>query len=347
MPQNRIENARRILVVRQHDQLGDMLVAVPLLRALRKKFPDSLIAVVARPKNAAPLRHHPYIDRLFVFDKERFWSAPAELRRFFLGVRDFEPDVAIVPFTNSFSTTSSLIAFASGAPVRIGVRRIGAERNALSGLCTHTVDLDWSADPHRHQTLRNLDAAGSLALSTDDLRHEIGFSAEELESGRRAAEEIRSSRPSLVGLHVGGKATNRWPAERFAAVADRLRDELGAAVFLTSGPVDSGPVARFLAASCERPALVHGLPLRPVAAIIHHASLYLTNDTGMMHVAASTGCPTLSLFGPTDPLQWAPLGDSHRYLLSPSGTMLDLSLDDVFEAAGDMLRVRRDPTVAS
>jgi len=332
-----LEAVHRVLVVRQHDQLGDMLVAMPLFRALKKRFPGSTLTVIARPKNAEPLMHHPFIDSLLIYDKEGFWSCPKAFFGFLAELRHLQPDVAVVPSTNSFSATSALLAFLSGAPIRIGARRIGEEQNPFAFLFSHPIDLDWESEPHRHQSLRNLDNARFLDVPMDDLRLEMGFTEEELRYGQRRASELRGTCLWLVGFHIGGKRENRWPPEQFAQLADRLHKELDAAVFLTVGPVDAKPLERFLITAQIPHAVLSNLPIRLAASIIRYTNLYVTNDTGMMHLAASTGCRVLSLFGPTDPLQWAPFGDEHRYIRSESSDMEAIDVETVFAAAKEML----------
>jgi heptosyltransferase III len=111
-------------------------------------------------------------------------------------------------------------------------------------------------------------------------------------------------RPILI--HPGaGAVWKRWPPDQFAHVARRLRDA-GRPVALLAGPADRAAVHAVLA-RIDLPVL-ENLPPRALAAVLSHADLYIGNDSGVTHLAALAGAPTLALFGPTDPASWSPLG---------------------------------------
>ncbi len=329
----------RILVVRQHDQLGDMLCVVPLLRALRHAFPGGRISLVASPLNAEIMRHHPFVDEILVYDKRRFLRSQLSFLRFCRSIRAFHADLTVVPATVSMSVTSDLIGLLSGAPGRIGAGALAGQSNPSAFCFNRPVTLDWSDDPHHHHTLRNLDILAPLGIREQDLTCVIGLSAEER---RAAAEELaasRSGRTMLVGMHPGaGKKENRWDARRFAAIADRLAAELNAGVVVTAGPMDDEPLAIFLGAlRTARPLVVHNRPLRGAAALIDGLDLFVTNDTGIMHVAGATSTRVLSLFGPTDPRQWAPIGPKNRYITSKDGNINSITEQEVFDAMRALL----------
>jgi ADP-heptose:LPS heptosyltransferase len=84
---------------------------------------------------------------------------------------------------------------------------------------------------------------------------------------------------------------------------------------------------------------MHNEPLREVAAVISNCDVYVTNDTGMMHVSAGVGTPTLSLFGPTDPLQWAPPGDAHHFILGSAQNVNNIPTEKVWHVLLEMLRL--------
>jgi ADP-heptose:LPS heptosyltransferase len=101
--------------------------------------------------------------------------------------------------------------------------------------------------------------------------------------------------------------------------------------------MDDKPVremARGLSVPCS---IIDRRPIRTVAAIIAHADLVITNDTGIMHVAAAVGTPVLSLFGPTDPHQWAPVGERHRFLQGSDGRISSIEVKEVMTNAREML----------
>jgi heptosyltransferase-2 len=142
-----------------------------------------------------------------------------------------------------------------------------------------------------------------------------------------------------VAYHVGaGKVPNRWPPEKFAELINAIGREMNAATILVSGPMDEEPVeevSKRLDVSYYVFAKQH---IRVVASCIACVNLLVSNDTGIMHVGAATGVPVLSLFGPTDPTQWAPTGPLHRYIHSSSGNIADIQVGEVASIAREMLR---------
>jgi heptosyltransferase-2 len=107
--------------------------------------------------------------------------------------------------------------------------------------------------------------------------------------------------------------------------------------FVTKGDMDGEPVRLMLEGMRNTPTVIDGKPIREVAAILAQMDLVISNDTGIMHVAAAVGAPVLSLFGPTNPAQWAPVAERHRYLSAPSGDMTSISEEEVLNHARQML----------
>lgn len=327
-----------ILIVRQHDQLGDMLCAVPLLRALRERYPHAHITLVASPVNHEIMRNHPYVDAVLNYDKKQFFETPAHVLQFVRTLRGRGYDLAVVPTTVSVSLTSNLIAFVSGAKTRVGPESLAGVPNATAFLFNVRIALDWTDDEHRHQTLRNLETLKPLGISTENLEITVGITEDERQESRRFLASFRGAHPTLVGFHPGaGKVANRLPAVRFAEVANMLYDRFGIGAVITAGPMDDGPVNAMMQHVRCPYILVRRRPIRLVAAIIAELNLFITNDTGIMHVAAGTPAPTLSVFGPTDPLQWAPRGKKNRYIHSESNDIQDIPAGKVFDVAKDML----------
>ena len=339
------DTIKRILVVRQHNQLGDMLCVVPLLRGLRERFPSAYIALVASPANVEVVLNNRYLDEVINFDKREFLSKRrlhvGKLITFLKNLRRQHFDVAIVPSTVSLSFTSHLLAYLSKAPVRIGAGSIDGRENPSSFLLNTMVDLDWRSTPHRHQTLRNLDVTKPIGVHTETLVVELTLTEQEIEEGKRKYVKEKGTSTLAIGFHPGaGKKLNCWQAERFASVANQLSKEFAATVFVTAGPMDNVEINQMIAGLEVPYYLMKNLPLRFVASIISNITLFISNDTGLMHVSAAVGVPVLSLFGPTDPQQWAPIGSRHRYVVSKDGSMSSISIEEVLETARGMLCAR-------
>ncbi|MEW6511457.1 MAG: glycosyltransferase family 9 protein [Bacteroidota bacterium] len=332
----------RILVIRQHNQLGDMLCVVPLLRALRARYAASFIALMASPVNHAVMQNLRYINELLSYDKRQFIGKEGgNLLRFIPYVRSLREmhfDIAVVPSTVSTSFTSDMLAYLSGARIRIGAGSIDGKENPSAFFFTHPRFLDWRGRPGYHQVQRNIDIWPEPLPPTDPSL-EITLSGHKIGEGKSFVSNVKAGRARAIVYHPGaGKPPNKWPASRFAQVAEELSRSEDSVVVITSGPMDALATQEMINGLSVGYHLVQNEPVRRVAAILKFADLLITNDTGIMHIGAGVGTPVLSLFGPTDPEQWAPIGARHRYLRGEGGDIAEIPVDDVLSNARDMLR---------
>jgi hypothetical protein len=143
---------------------------------------------------------------------------------------------------------------------------------------------------------------------------------------REALERTRDLPDGFLAVHPGsGSATKNWPAECFAAAARRLSG--GRPWLLVLGPAETDWAA------WPGAVVAREWPLRPLGAALSRAGLFLGNDSGVAHLAAASGAPTLTLFGPTDPALWAPVGPSVSTLRTRGGGLPALAIDAVVAAA--------------
>jgi len=327
---------RRILIVRQHNQMGDMVCATPALRAVRRAFPGAQLALITAPVNHEVVRHNPDLDRVLLFDRA-VWRSPPRLLRFLGEVRRFRPDLAVVLNSVSFSVTSAWIAAASGAPVIMG----GDSRPFGWDLSRHLYSLELPSRPEldRHAVLHNLAPLEAVGIAAAGLETIVVPSPGE----REAAAALLAGLPpdgALCVIHPGaGKRANLWPAERFAAIAARAA-ATGQRVVVLQGPADGATMGRFTAALAgEAGAAARGRiltaasqPVGVCAALLARCDRFLCNDTGLMHVAGAVGAPTLALFGPTDPTLWKPLSPAVRALRGESDRLDTLGVEAVWNA---------------
>ncbi|MBC7186886.1 MAG: glycosyltransferase family 9 protein [Calditrichaeota bacterium] len=335
-----IGHLRRILVVRQHNQLGDMLCATPTFRLLRQAYPHAEITLITSPANYPAVQNSIRLDRVLVFDKIGFAKQPRRYWHFLRTLRSLRPDVAIVLSTVSMSVTSDVLAYLSRARYRLGPAAIDGVPNTTGFLFNVPVTLNWREQPHRHQALRNMDMLGPLGLSSTDLQAELFPTADEQ---ARAAELLaRLGAVVKVGIHPGaGKPANRWPAAHFAALANTLAQQFGAHIIVSAGPDDGQVLAELLPALQAPHTLCLNRPLGELAAIIAGLDVMVTNDTGVMHVAGTTRVPLISLFGATDPEQWAPSRPGSYYLQRPR--LSDISVEEVVALVSRLLRETQRP----
>ena len=132
---------KKFLVIRQHNQFGDMLATIPLFRAIKENYPESEITLFASPENYFAVTKNKYIDTVFNFDKKALYGI-SYLKQFF-GVLRKGYDVVIVPVTVSISSTSSILARMAKSKYTIGPASLDGKENELSFLFDRAVELDW------------------------------------------------------------------------------------------------------------------------------------------------------------------------------------------------------------
>ncbi len=323
-----------------------MLCVVPLLRALRATYPQARLALMTSTVNHEVMEGNRFLDETILYDKREFLGKRSlRLGRLWTYVRDLRErafDMVIVPTTVSMSFTSDLFAFLTGARRRIGPASLDGIPNPSEFVYTEKAVLDWRATPDRHQTKRNLDIVAGKGIATDDFTCEITLSPAELAKGRARFADLRAQGRLLIAYHPGaGKVPNRWPADRFAAVANTLARKWNAQTIITCGPMDDDPVEAMVSGLREPCQLIQNEQIRTVASYLAEVDLLISNDTGIMHVGAAVGTPVLSLFGPTASAQWAPQGDWNVCLAAPQGNIEEISEASVIEKADEMLHRRR------
>jgi hypothetical protein len=157
-------------------------------------------------------------------------------------------------------------------------------------------------------------------------------SASRGDGGRWLREQGYEGQGGLAMLHPGaGSPGKRWAPERFAELARRLLSSDGFRPILMEGPAEEG-LARQIAEAVPGSLLCEGVALGALAGILSRCRFFVGNDSGVTHLAAALGVPTLALFGPTAPEQWAPLGESVTVLRDGSGRLEKITVDGVLEA---------------
>jgi heptosyltransferase-2 len=288
--------------------LGDTVLMLTPLKKVREAFPRAEISVLVTPLSTGILEGQPQVDRLIVHDMLRRDAGPSGLVRLVKRLRSYGFDL-VIDFEQHFQMTA-ILAYLCGAKRRIGLYYTGNPRRRL--FTDHVF-----FDPDRHMVDNYMRLLEPLGIRPDPVTvlepvqvgaQDRGVAEAWLEDRRRHPE-----RP-LFGMHAGSglrAPEKRWPSERFAEIIRRANAEYGAEVILTgdddeAGLADSilkeaGVADAYNAAGC--------LSIKQTAALIGKCDLFISNDTGPMHIAASVGTPTLGLFGPEMPLRYGPVGE--------------------------------------
>jgi len=319
----------KVLVVRQHNQFGDLLASVSLFRAIKETYPDSELSVIVSKDNFYAVTKNKFIDKYFIYNKKNIYI-PHNLILFWRFVRR-EYDVVITPATVSISFTSCLIARISNSKIRIGPASLNGRMNKSAYLFDRRVDLDWKQYPDAHISDFGLDIVRPFGVKTKIYKSEVTSDEKDLAVAREFIADLNmNDGEKLIGLHVGaGKPQNRWSLLKFAKLTNELNNSYNAKFYFTGSNSDMEEI-NFIK---ERLNLGEGYFLNKqipeLAALISLSDLFITNDTGVMHVAGTTETPQISLFGPTNPFNWAPIG-SNKFFIRKSDLIDDVTVGDVF-----------------
>jgi heptosyltransferase-2 len=329
---------KSILVIRQHNQLGDMLAGISLFRALKEKYPESHLTLLSSVQNYQGVIKSKFIDELIVFDKSKLFN-PINFIKFLNSIR--KPfDIVIVPVTVSISFTSNLVARLSKSKIRIGPNSLDGKPNNSAFFFDRKVDIDWRKYPDSNVSEHILEIVRPFGIDTKNLNSEIHFDKSDLVEAEKFVNKLdREPESVLIGLHVGaGKPANRWSLNKFLELIEKLNKEYNCTFYLTGSNADRDELDYMSSKTNCKLNMFVNRQIPQVAALVSLSNLFITNDTGIMHVAGSTATSQVSLFGPTNPFNWAPCG-KNKIFLRKSDLIDDIEVDDVFDVCKVLLKI--------
>lgn len=332
-----IGNPKSILLVRQHNQFGDMLAGVSLFRAIKESFPQAKLTVLVSPENSIAITKNKYIDTFFIFNKKKLLSPVYFFR--LKNLLKTQYDLCIIPSTVSISHTSLLLGRLSNSAIRIGPSALNGEKNKYKYLHDRHVVLDWRKFPDSHVSDFGLEIVRPFGISTNDFRSGIEFDRSDIKEAKRFIRSLKW-RPGykLIGIHAGaGKPKNRWSLDKYISVITKLSHEYHCRFFLTGSSSDENELNYIQKNLNLNIGVFLNRKIPELAALISMCDLFITNDTGVMHVAGATDVPQISIFGPTNPFNWAPIGQT-KYFIRKSDLIDDVTVDNVVEISRILLK---------
>lgn len=295
------------ILMRGPNWVGDAVLAIPAIKAIRRRFPEAEITLLVRPWVAGVFTSAPFVDKV--------WSEPrpaglGDWMRIATSIRKQRFDMALL-FPNSFE--SAAMMFLGRVPQRVGYATDGR-----SWMLTQSMK---PSSEKRHQIHYYLDLAAAVSAAVDHPSIEIQASSEEKSQARKllASVGIPQDRRFLV-LNPGAAygSAKRWGEDRFAEAGDALAVELGIDVVIIGSEKERSIAERVQGLMRNRVAVLNGkTSLETLIGVISESSLVLTNDSGPMHIAAALGVPTVAVFGPTDDMATGPYGLKTRIIRQP------------------------------
>ncbi len=296
---------RRILIIKP-SSFGDVIHALPVLHALRERYPQAHISWLVANSCAGLLEGHPGLDEIIRFDRKRYgrlgreWGVTHEFLDFLAQLRARRFDL-VLDLQGLFR--SGFFAFASGAAVRIGF----ANAREFAPMCyTQRVTV---RDPDMHAVDRNYLFGRLLGFADVPIRFDLPVQAPaQTSAAHLLAEAGVAAGEAYVLLGPGTRwETKLWPAEYFAELAGRLRNETSWRVVLVGMKEEEAVAARVAELAGGFPVNLAGrTSLAELIALVDGAAMVVMHDSGPMHLATALGKPMVALYGPTSPKRTGP-----------------------------------------
>lgn len=313
-----------ILLVRL-DRIGDLVLSLPAIGAIRERFPNARISVVTRAATQTILEGHPDVDEVIPYHYEKKGR-----HRFFLGYFRFLGEIMKRRFDVAFilhpSVRSHLFPFLAGIPYRIGFD------TELALLLTKKV-LDRRHEGERHESDYTLDIVRAWGVEASrDLKTELPVYQDETNQILKLLQEAGwNGRDPLVAVHPGASCpSKRWPKERFVELIGKILSGYPHAIGIVGGAEEKKDGEFIRGYFHERVFDLTGkLNLKQLAAFLKKSDLLVTNDSGPVHIAAAVGTPTVTIFGRNQAglsvKRWRALGEGHRVIQKDVGCVVCLA----------------------
>jgi ADP-heptose:LPS heptosyltransferase len=335
---------RNILVI-DFGQLGDVVLSLPALRAIRQRFPKARITVAVGKPGAEVVDLSGNADETLIVDRValRDGFKPLSIFRVFKIVKDVrQRKFDFVIDLHSLSETN-LLGFFSGAPKRLYSRRPGRSLDYLSNFHPRPpVETDHRK---RHLIDRYLDVLIPLEIEKADRLPTLKTRPADDASLERILRKAKAEAGApLVGLFPGaGHPSRRWPLQQFASLADYLirNDQLKVLVFV--GPEERAFVKEIRQQFPPSIIVLEHLNIPQLAAAQARLAAFVSNDTGPMHIAAAVGTPVVLLLDKRAPESYLPQGDRHRVIYN--NVIGDITVDEVYAATRSIVASGRTATL--
>jgi len=307
----------RNILVRATNWVGDAVLSLPALHALRERFPGARISILARPWVGSLYSREPFCNELISYDAPRGWRGLRQKWHLASTLRTHNFDCAIL-LQNAFEAAA--LAWLARIPVRIGYNR-----DARGLLLTHPIPVPRPGDTLRHQRfyylelLKRANLIDTYSRESPVLLSGVFAAAQE---GRKRFVDKGLKRP-VIGVSPGAAfgGAKRWLPERFAAATTQIARERNASVAVFGSQQESG-ICKKVTAEIESTGVraMNFAGATTLAEFIELAAaceVYLTNDSGPMHIASALGVPTVAIFGATDDSATGPTGSRSRVVREP------------------------------
>lgn len=307
----RMDKPKKILIIRT-DRLGDVILSTPVIENLRRAFPQAYIAFMCRPYTKEVVEGNPFLDEVIIYDKENRHKSLAASIRFARGLAKKKFDWAIILHPTN---RSHIVAFFAAIPLRVGWDR------KMGFLLTHRLKHN-KQQGFKHELEYTLDVLRKLGIPI--VSKQTYFPLSDIK--RQEIENLLKvhglgQKDRLVVLHPSASCpSKRWPEESFSRLAAMLKQSFDCKIAIITAQGQEGCAAAIVEEN-EVIDLRGKLTISQIAALLSRAALFISNDSGPVHIAASLKVPVISIFGRNNPglspQRWKPLGERSYVLHKP------------------------------
>ena len=330
------------------DRIGDVLLSTPVIKAVRDAYPESHIAFMVRPYAREIVEGNPYLNEVIIYDKSGSEKGLIGNLKFILALKKKDFDLALILHPTA---RTHIVTFLAGIPERAGYdRKWGI---LLTKKIPHTKhlglrhEIDYTLDLLRYVDVKVAEKKLFMPIAPESEKRVGGIFNR---YGIKESDAVITINPSASCV------SKRWSAERFAKVCDRLAGDRGARIIVISGADDKNFGDRVAGSMRQRSVNLSGqTSIADVASILKRSRLFISNDSGPVHIACAVGTPVIAIFGRSDrglsPLRWGPTGARDIVLHKDAGCDICLahncnvgfkclqaiSVEDVLAAADKIL----------
>jgi heptosyltransferase-3 len=307
-----LDGIERVLLIQLGD-IGDVVLTMPTIRAIRENKPSASLYVAVRQHARELLEDCPLIDGMISIERRK-----GNLPEKFFYQKDFFQDLRAKKFDAAIDlrtgTRGALLSYLSGAPLRIG-RYSNDGRLWRNRLFTHLVKPENEME--HYSSLHNLNIVAPFKVGTRNADPELFVSRNrELCVDALLREEGLTLDRSIIALHPFSRwHYKEWPIENYIGLINHLSTKYPVHIAIT-GPEDEKERASHLVkkAHSDAHSLAGKTTIGELAGLLKRCSLVIGIDSAAIHIAAAVGTPTVAIFGPSAPINWAPRGRQHKVI---------------------------------
>ncbi len=315
-----VVNPRKILII-QLGGIGDVVMSTPVIRALREHYKKAYIGMLVISRSAPVIEGLPYIDKLFIVDVKlitfrQLITIPYLFKtiRLIRMLRNKKFDLAI--------NLKRIWSWSGAFKTAVFIKLIGAKQSiGIKGKKSffYSIDVGESSSKIKHAVEENIEVVKTLGVEVKDRNLIVPVSDNDREIANAFLSQNNiNDKDILVGFNPGAfRPSRRWPMPRWSELADRLIEEYNCKIVIAGSKGDAYMIEEIKRAidNIDRVFSVADFTLKQYAALIEKLALFVTNDTGPMHIASAIGTAVIALFGPGEVEKFYPYPRNKRHIV--------------------------------